>query len=190
MRKIYLYAITKLIILVSVTSAANACKGCVSLDDYNFEKVIRKFKAVLVKFDVAYPYGDKHDVFTKFAEEVVDVDDLVVGEVGVKDYGEKENEKLAQRYGIKGKDDLPAVMLFLGDVSNPVSFTDEFTVDNLRNLVRDNTDLYIGLPGCLQEYDKLALEFILAGDKSKKLEEVEALSTNGNEEVKIEKIHS
>lgn len=50
-----------------------------------------------MKFDAAYPYGPKHDEFVKFAESVANVDSLLVAEVGIKDYGEKDNADLGKR---------------------------------------------------------------------------------------------
>lgn len=154
-----------------------ACKGCLSLDEYNFDKIISRFKAVLVKFDVAYPYGEKHDTFAKLAEEIASNKDIVFAQVGVKDYGDKENEELAKKYGISGKDDFPAVLLFVSGQEEPIPFSNdvEFSIDNLRNLIRDNTDIYIGLPGCLEEYDKLAIKFSSSGNKEPILKESESL---------------
>ncbi|XP_044261188.1 protein windbeutel [Tribolium madens] len=168
------YILGSILLLFSFTRSANGCKGCVSLDEYNFDKIISRFEAVLVKFDVAYPYGEKHDVFTKLAEELAQNEKLILAEVGVKDYGDKENEKLALKFGV-GKDDLPAIRLFVKGKS-PVELAKsaEWTVDNLRNLIKDNTDIYIGLPGCLEKFDKLAMEFVNSGNKQKKLEETQA----------------
>lgn len=161
------------LILFSVLESTKACKGCISLDEYNFDKIISRFEAVLLKFDVAYPYGEKHDVFTKLAEEVAQNENLILAEVGVKDYGDKENEQLALKFGI-GKDDLPAVRLFIKNKA-PVEFpkTAEWSVDNLRDLIKDNSGIYIGLPGCIEKFDKLAMEFVSSGNKQKKLEEAQ-----------------
>ncbi|RZC36424.1 ERp29 N domain containing protein [Asbolus verrucosus] len=167
------YFLGSILLVTRLTGSAEGCKGCVSLDEYNFDKIISRFEAVLVKFDVAYPYGDKHEVFTKLAEELVKNQDLILAEVGVKDYGDKENEQLALKFGIT-KDDLPAIRLFIKhkpEVEFPK--TAEWVLDNLRNLIRDNTDIYIGLPGCLEKFDKLAVEFVNSGNKQKELEQAE-----------------
>lgn len=174
------------VIFFGVFSITSACKGCISLDEHNFDKVIPKFKAVLVKFDIAYPYGEKHEVFTKFAEEIIPNKDFILAEVGVKDYGDRENEELSKKHGIEGKDDLPAVKLYLGNTNkeNVIDFTDkEFSINNLRNFIRDNTDMYIGLPGCLEEFDNLASDFVNIQDKEEKLKEVEKLAENRSDEV-------
>lgn len=148
-----------LLLLWTKSRVIEACKGCVSLDQLNFDKIVPRFGAVLVKFDVAYPYGDKHEVFSKLAEELSASQDLIFAQVGIKDYGDKENEELAKKYGIK-KDDLPAIKLFTKN-KQVVEFSKDrdWSLDTLRNFLRDNTNIFIGLPGCLEEFDKLAASF-------------------------------
>lgn len=51
-----------------------------------------------MKIDVSYPYGEKHDEFVKLGLVYESVEDLLVAEVPVKDYGEKDNEDLAIRF--------------------------------------------------------------------------------------------
>ena len=91
-------------------SALN-CAGCTPLDTLTFDKMVDAFPAAVVKFDVAYPYGDKHEEFAKVSKDGSAVKDLFVGEVGIKDYGDKDNEELGERFGVK-KDDYPVVFLF------------------------------------------------------------------------------
>lgn len=167
----------KLLIVLNAITFTLSCKGCISLDEYNFEKILTRFKAVIVKFDVAYPYGEKHEQFVKFAEEIVTSKDIIAAEVGIKDYGDKDNENLAKKYGIKVKDDLPIVKLFLGDPEKFVDLPKEspFNVESFRNLVRDNSDVYIGLPGCIEEFDNLALSFIDSSNKEGKMKEAESI---------------
>lgn len=80
--------------------------------------------------------------------------------VGIKDYGEKENADLGKRFKIPEK--FPVIKLFNNDtVDQYVDFPedDPVTVDRLRKFISANTDLYIGLPGCLKEVDELAVKF-------------------------------
>ncbi|XP_067015179.2 endoplasmic reticulum resident protein 29 [Anabrus simplex] len=159
-----------IILVVSqfISSDAVNCKGCVPLDSYSFDKVVSKFKAAVIKFDVAYPYGAKQDEFAKVSETSHQIPDLLIGEVGVKDYGEKENSDLAERYKVL-KDDFPVVKLFVGGNSEPVTFTSpDFTADNIKKFIRKHSNIHIGLQGCLEPFDLLAIKFSKATDADAK----------------------
>jgi len=88
--------------------------------------------------------------------------DLLIAEVGVKDFGTKENHDLAERYNLKA-DDYPAVMLFLQGKKEPYRFVadkdEDFTSNNIKRFIKRKTSLYLGLPGCIEKLDKLAEEF-------------------------------
>lgn len=137
--------------------------GVVLLDEIILDKLMSRFAVSLVKFDVAYPYGDKHENYAKFAKEQnVLVEDMLIGDVHAKDYGDKENWGLLKRFGINEKE-LPTILLF--KKSDPTKWIKyprdhEVTVDNLKNFVRRNTKLYIGLSGCIQEFDTIAAAFM------------------------------
>jgi Endoplasmic reticulum protein ERp29, C-terminal domain./ERp29, N-terminal domain. len=143
---------------------------------------------------VAYPYGTKHDEFAKVAEAAHTVPDLLVGEVGVKDYGEKENADLAERYKVN-KDDFPVVKLFVAGVSEPYTFSDsEFTADNIKKFIRTKSNVHIGLPGCLEAFDKIAAKFSQANDPDVKkalLREAEDLwdNTTGRADQKTAEVY-
>ena len=77
-----------------------------------FFQVTSRFPVSIVKFDVAYPYGPKQDAYTKMAEAARSLPDILVAEVGVKDYGDKDNSDLAERFNIP-KDKFPVVKLFV-----------------------------------------------------------------------------
>lgn len=89
------------------------CKGCLELDELNFEKILVKFNTVLIKFDIAFPYGKKHDEYAKFAKEISEYKenmDIIVCVIGIKNYGEPINVQLSERFDIE--DNLPAIKLF------------------------------------------------------------------------------
>jgi endoplasmic reticulum protein 29 len=189
-----LKCIIAIVLHVIVSTDAINCKGCVPLDIFTFDKIISKFKAAAIKFDVAYPYGTKHDEFAKVAEAAHTVPDLLVGEVGVKDYGEKENADLAERYKVN-KDDFPIVKLFVAGVSEPYTFSDsEFTADNIKKFIRTKSNVHIGLPGCLEAFDKIAAKFSQATDPDVKkalLREAEDLwdNTTGRADQKTAEVY-
>lgn len=154
------------VVLGQLPAAVHAsCRGCVELDELTFDRVLDRFRdGALVKFDIAYPYGDKQDTYEKFAVDVAasfaggpSHHDLLIAAVGVKDYGDKDNQALAKRFGVSDK--YPQVYLFTNGASGQrVRFPDgePFTVDNLKQFVRHNSAVYIGLPGCSPELDALA----------------------------------
>jgi len=157
-------------LLLTIVNSASAhnCAGCTPLDTLAFDKVVNAFPASLVKFDVAYPYGDDHEEFAKVAKDAAAVDRLFIGEVGIKDYGEKDNEDLAARFEVK-KEDYPAAILFIrgkeeGTMEH-IKFKGKFTAEELKGFVRKNSGIYMPLVGCSEELDKLADE-LLAAKKS------------------------
>lgn len=160
------------VILYSIFQCISA-KGTVTLDSLTFDKILSKFQATLVKFDVAYPYGPKHDEFVKFAESIHNLDNMLMAEVGIKDYGEKDNEDLAKRFNAVDKEKYPVVKLFIQGKKDPITFEaendDDFTVDKLRSFVKlNNEDIYIGAPGCYEHFDKISREFALEKNAQKR----------------------
>ncbi|CAH2093651.1 unnamed protein product [Euphydryas editha] len=149
--------------------ASTSTSGSIELDEYTFDKVINKFEATVVKFDVAFPYGDKHDAFVALAKESKDVGELLFAEVGVKDYGDRDNEALALRYGAS-KENFPIVKLFLKGKSEPITFDDTkgFTSEQLRRFIRDKSEIYLSLPGCIKDLDLLAIKFKDSNVESRK----------------------
>lgn len=122
--------IISILFTISFINFGYCCTGCVNLDEITFEKVIKKFKSALVKFDDQFPFGDIHDNWTTFANEInnkttsgTDHPDLLIAVVGVKDYGELDNKFLAEKYGLFKRQDAPVIKLFIdGDLENPISF--------------------------------------------------------------------
>lgn len=158
-----------------VLKPVRAVKGAVPLDEWSFDRVIAKFDTVLVKFDASYPYGDKHEAFKSVAEELKSSQDLLIAEVGIKDFGEHDNQKLAERFGIMTKKDWPAMRLFIKDEDEPFSFNNNqvWTADEIKKFIKGHSNVYLGLQGCLEKFDKLAGEFTGASNKEAVLKKVE-----------------
>lgn len=162
-------------------AAATNCKGCTPLDTLTFDKMLKHFRVSVVRFDVAYPYGEKHDEFAKVSVDAAEVEDLLIAEVGIKDYGEKDNEELGKRFGAE-KDTFPVLMLFVKDEKtkklNEFKFpsTEDFKADAIKKWIKNHSGIYMPLPGCLEQFDRLADKLISAatpGDKGKVMAEAE-----------------
>lgn len=149
-------------LIVLINQIHSESIASVSLNELTFDKLINKFPVSLVKFDVAFPYGEKYDIFKNLARDLVGSSDLMLAEVGVKDYGDKENEALADRYKVD-KSNFPVLKLFVRGKNQPIDFPNskEFTEENIKQFIRENAPkLYMGLPGCLEMFDKLARIYV------------------------------
>ncbi|CAF1097600.1 unnamed protein product, partial [Didymodactylos carnosus] len=127
-------------------------------EDGYFVLIIENFDVVLVKWDEKYPYGDNQDQFKKFAENAANTKQLLLVEVPVTDYGDKENEDLAKRFNVE-KADFPAYKLFLKGKSKPIDHTGDRTEVGLKQFLTQHTNLWFGLPGTLEQMDLLARQF-------------------------------
>lgn len=158
-------AVIGLVVVLAMVGAARAinAKGCTPLDAWTFDKIIPKFQAAVVKFDVAYPYGKKHEEFTKLSAAGRGSPELLVAEVGVKDYGDMENTDLAERFGVK-KEDFPKVMLFVAGKEEPLVFEGDFKAEEMKKFIRRNSGIYIGLEGCLETFDRIVDKFMVSED--------------------------
>ncbi|XP_017077296.1 protein windbeutel [Drosophila eugracilis] len=157
---------------------AISCTGCVDLDELNFQKTVERFPYALVKFDIAFPYGEKHEAFAAFSKSAHRVTkDLLIATVGIKDYGELENKALGDRYKVDDKN-FPAIFLFKGNAEEyiPLPSHMDVTLDNLKAFVSGNTPLYIGPDGCLKEYSDALRNYANLPDEEqlKLIEKLEA----------------
>ncbi|CAK9299876.1 unnamed protein product [Gordionus sp. m RMFG-2023] len=113
-----------------------------------------------------YPYGEKQDEFEKLAESCHSASDLMVAHVGVADYGKNENKNLADHYGVT-KEKFPTYILFTDYMKNYKKYDGiSYKSDDIKGFIIKNTKIWLGLSGCLEDFDKLAKEFIDASDKN------------------------
>ncbi|XP_052248541.1 endoplasmic reticulum resident protein 29-like [Dreissena polymorpha] len=161
--KLTVVLFTALCIIFNAVLGENV-KGSVQLNSGVFDKIVGKHKVVLVKFDETYPYGDKQDAFKKVAEACASQEDLLIAEVHVADYGDKENVDLAERYSIPiKKEDHPTYLLFLQGQEKPIRYDgDEKDADDIKKFIMKESGLWIGLPACLEKYDELVKQFFKA----------------------------
>jgi len=165
----FLYITTCVLAIFSAGSEAANCEGCVPLDLLSFDKVLSKFTVSLVKFDVAYPYGDKHEEFAKVSKDAAEHPDLFVGEVGIKDYGDQENMALGQRFKLE-KEDYPTVFLFVknnqkGSIDEHRFPGEPFTAQHIKDFIKSKSGVYLPLPGCIVELDQLTEDFVGSSTK-------------------------
>jgi endoplasmic reticulum protein 29 len=187
-----------LLTIQSLTISAANCKGCTPLDELNFDKIVKRFDATLVKFDTAYAYGDKHEEFGKVALDLAEIENVLTAEVGIKDYGEKDNSALGEKYGVK-KEDFPVLFVFhknkqTGELEHH-RFTDDddFKANTIKTFIRQKTGIYLPLPGCIEEFDTLATGLLTAenpGEKGKVMAEAEkaflAIATESTKKAKAD----
>jgi len=160
-------------VMVNVASTTHV-KGSISLDSLTWPKIVEGDRAVLVKFDKDYAYGEKEDAFKALAEKVGGgSDEVIVATVGVQEYGDKLNEDLAARFSV-AKDNFPVYKLFRKG-QEPLDYTGEVKTDNLIRFLKDNIPgFYVALPGCIKALDDLAGQFMATAGGGRNLKREEA----------------
>ncbi|XP_064620315.1 endoplasmic reticulum resident protein 29-like isoform X3 [Lineus longissimus] len=148
--------------------------GAININYGTFDKVIRQFKAVLVRFDDAYPYGDKHDEFKKLAVSAMTQPDLLIADYGINDDSGRDDEEqaydvqskdmqanreYAQGMGIQ-KDDWPVFVLYINSQKRNLTYTGDVTVDDMKAWITKETGLWLGLPFCMEIFDEMVSAFL------------------------------
>lgn len=141
-------------------------KGVLNLDSWTFDKVVDGSRNVLVMFDKEYPYGDYVDRFKEFASKVgemgVQSQDLIIAQVGKTDYGDIKNIDLHERFHVEEKD-FPVFKLFKKGNTEASSWDvekEEITLESLSHFVQSSANVWIGLPGCIKEFNDVAKIFM------------------------------
>merc|ERR1719248_137217 len=123
-------------------AAAYTDRGIIKLDNTTFDRIVDGTKSVFVRFDKEYSYGDEHDAWKEFAKTVGEsAADLLSADVGVSEYGDKDNSDLAERFGVKS-DDFPRFLLFtkgMKSTNSPLVYTGEKKADGLLRFAQEKT---------------------------------------------------
>ncbi|CAG5098885.1 Oidioi.mRNA.OKI2018_I69.XSR.g16061.t1.cds [Oikopleura dioica] len=167
-------------------------RGSLPLDSLTFDKIISKTKYTLVKFDTAYPFGDLHDEFKQVAKFAAQNPDLLVAEVNINEYGDQENQDLAQTYGVK-IEDYPVYKLFRGSSDPTAALTFDGTVKKRTQVLSflKQNGVYVGLPTCIERFDELAADFMKSEKKGEK-QEIQEKAQAAADKIsdKLEKYHA
>ncbi|XP_070500998.1 protein windbeutel [Chironomus tepperi] len=155
----------------SLINLTFCCPGCIDLDELTFVKTINKFRTALIKFDVAFPYGPNHEAYSAFSQAINNKTlsgnshpDVLIGTISVKDYGDFENKKIADKYDIK-VESFPVIKLFIDhDLDNPIHFErgqEDITTEKLFLFLKEHSKVYIQAPGCNQKLDEMTDKFMI-----------------------------
>jgi len=129
---------------------------------------------VIVRFDKEYSYGDEHDAWKAFAKTVGESSaDALVCDVGVSEYGDKDNSDIAERFSIKS-DDFPQFRFWAKGSTEPVTYSGAKKEEEFLRFLQEKAGVWIGLPGQVKELDMLAAEFGKATDKAAVIAKAEA----------------
>lgn len=149
----------------------------VDLSSSTFDKVVSRFPTALILFSRSYPYGPEVEAFRAVAKKLLYADSVLVGLVEVKDYGEKENKDLAERFGlgdeVSGSDNKPVPVLILsGGGAEARSFrykssSGSFTAEELSAFIRDKSGNQDLATGFIPELDALAKALLFLPEKDK-----------------------
>jgi len=148
--------------LLLARQAECTAQGAIKLDNYTFDKVLATPDySFLVKFDTSYAYGEKEDAFKEVCKLAHPVPSFFVAEVPVQEYGDKENDDLRERFGLK-RDDFPAYFLFNKANGKGLKYTGGVKAEDLVAWLRRNQ---IRMPtiGTIEELDTLAKKFLKEG---------------------------
>merc|ERR1719284_301972 len=146
-----------------LTSAAGYVdRGILKLDNTTFDRLIDGSRNVIVRFDKEYSYGDEHDAWKDFAKTVGESSaEMLVCDVGVSEYGDKDNSDISERFSIKS-DDFPQYRLWLKGKSSstdPTVYKGDKKSEAFLRFVQAEAGVWVGLPGQIKEFDALAKEF-------------------------------
>eukprot|EP01084_Bolivina_argentea_P112079 199921_1 len=150
--------------------------GILNLDNSTIDKIVNGQRPVLIRFDREYSYGDKHNAYKDLAVAVAEGNtDLLVTNVGIGTYGEKLNQDLAERFGLKAKgkeleytdldNDYPKFLFFpkgTTSAGKPVTFDKEVNLDSFLRFLKQKGGIKLGMKGTIPALDEIAAKYLKA----------------------------
>merc|ERR1712187_605526 len=133
--------------------------GAIKLVNYTFDKMLQvPDMSLLVKFDQSYADGEKEDEFKALCKLAYAVPGFLIGEVPVQEYGDKENDDLRERFGLK-KDDFPVYLLFNAANEGGLRYSGNVMAEDIAVWLRRNQ---VKMPaiGTIEELDVLAKKYL------------------------------
>jgi len=160
-------------------------RGILKLDNTTFDRIIDGSRSVFVRFDKEYSYGEDHDAWKEYARTVGEsAAELLSCDVGVSEYGDKDNADVAERFSVK-TDDFPTFLLFTKGTKSsgtPLKYSGAKKSADLLRFVQEKAGAWIGLPGQIKELDELAKEIGSAADKAALITKAETIAAGSKEE--------
>merc|ERR1712136_187574 len=183
MNKLLLVLFCLTLLTLSLFDTSNAA-GIQKLDSKTFDGALSKADIMLVKFDQNNPDPKMHAAFEKVVSELskeIGMENMTAAHVEVIKDGEITNSELVSKYNIKKliyDESLPVIASFTrnkegdkypeGETHSPsIIISKMFDVDLLRRGIRSNTGIYFTLPGCIDTFDFLAVQFAQASSAFK-----------------------
>mmetsp|Transcript_5608 Transcript_5608/g.9351 ORF Transcript_5608/g.9351 Transcript_5608/m.9351 type:complete len:242 (-) Transcript_5608:70-795(-) len=170
------------IIALTAKGALSTAQGALKLDNYTLDKVLAMpGHSVLVKFDKSYAFGEKEDEFKTLCKLAYSVQNFLIGEVPVQEYGDKENDDLRERFKI-GKDDFPVYFLFNEKNKEGKKYSGAIKAADIGTWLRQNQ---VRMPaiGTIDELDVIAKKFM----KEKADADIEAAKKLAEEDYKTDR---
>jgi endoplasmic reticulum protein 29 len=87
--------------------------------------------------------------------------DLLVADVGVSEYGDKDNSDITERYAIK-TEDFPVYRLWLkgkNSMADPILYKDDKKQDAFLRFAQKEANVWVGMPGQMKAFDEIAKRF-------------------------------
>lgn len=164
-----------LLAVIFQLACAYTDRGILKLDNTTFDRVVDGTKTVFVRFDKEYSYGDEHDAWKEIAKKVGESSaDMLTADVGVSEYGDKDNADISDRYSIKSED-FPQYRLWTkgsAHSATPLVYSGDKKYDGFLRFLQEKAGVWIGLPGQVKSLDELAKKFA-SGDKKAVIKQAE-----------------